>query len=39
LTLSPIVREDGRYYEIIGQASYGRLLAGIIGVQGMVPPG
>jgi len=38
LTLWPIVREDGRYYEIAGQASYGRLLAGINGVQGMVPP-
>lgn len=39
LTLSPTVREDGRYYEIAGQVSYGRLLTGIIGVQGLVPPG
>ena len=39
LTISPTVREDGRYYEIAGQVSYGRLLTGIIGVQGLVPPG
>ena len=39
LTLSPTVREDGRYYEIAGKVSYGRLLTGIIGVQGLVPPG
>jgi hypothetical protein len=31
--------EDGRSYEIAGQVSYGRLLTGIIGVQGLVPPG
>jgi hypothetical protein len=39
LTLSPTVREDGRYHEIAGKVSYGRLLTGIIGVQGLVPPG
>jgi site-specific DNA recombinase len=39
LTLSPTVREDGRYYEIAGQVSYGRLLTVIIVVQGLVPPG
>ena len=39
LILSPTVREDGRYYEIAGKVSYGRLLTGIIGVQGLVPPG
>ena len=38
LTLSPTVREDGRFYEIAGKVSYGRLLTGIIGVQGLVPP-
>jgi len=29
----------GRYYEIAGKATYGRFLTGIIGVQGVVPPG
>jgi DNA invertase Pin-like site-specific DNA recombinase len=39
LTMVPEIRPDGRFYRWTGQASYGRLLAGIIGVQAMVPPG
>jgi hypothetical protein len=35
----PEIRPDGRFYRWTGQASYGRLLAGLIGVLGMVPPG
>lgn len=39
LRMVPESRPDGRYYRWTGQASYGRLLAGLIGVQGLVPPG
>jgi site-specific DNA recombinase len=39
LRMVPEIRPDGRFYRWTGQASYGRLLAGLIGVQGMVPPG
>ena len=39
LRMVPEIRDDGRFYRWTGQASYGRLLAGLIGVQGMVPPG
>ena len=39
LRMVPEVRDDGRFYRWTGQASYGRLLAGPIGVQGLVPPG
>ena len=39
LRMVPEIRPDGRFYRWTGQASYGRLLAGLIGVQGLVPPG
>jgi site-specific DNA recombinase len=39
LRMVPEIRSEGRFYRWTGQASYGRLLAGLIGVQGMVPPG
>jgi hypothetical protein len=35
----PEVRPEGRFYQWSGQASYGRLLAGMIGVQAILPPG
>jgi site-specific DNA recombinase len=34
--MTPKISTEGRYYEITGQASYGALLAGVVG---MVPPG
>jgi len=34
--MTPRVTEAGRFYEITGQASYGALLAGVVG---LVPPG
>lgn len=39
LQLTPHLSADGRCYRWTGHASYGRLLAGLIGVQTMVPPG
>lgn len=39
LRMVPEIQPDGRFYRWTGQASYGRLLAGLIGVQGLVPPG
>ena len=39
LQLTPDHGAEGRCYRWTGQASYGRLLAGLIGVQTMVPPG
>ena len=39
LRMVPEIRPDGRFYRWTGQASYGRLLAGLIGGQGLVPPG
>jgi hypothetical protein len=34
--MTPRENAAGRYYEITGQASYGTLLAGVVG---LVPPG
>jgi site-specific DNA recombinase len=39
LRMEPETRPEGRCYRWSGEASYGRLLAGLIGVQSMVPPG
>ena len=37
LRLTREVRDEGRFYGSTGQAPYGRLLAGLIRVQAMVP--
>jgi hypothetical protein len=34
--MTPKISAEGRYYEVTGQASYGALLAGVVG---LVPPG
>jgi site-specific DNA recombinase len=39
LRMLPERLPEGRFYRWTVPASYGRLLAGLIGVQGMVPPG
>lgn len=39
LVLNPKITPDGRYYEVVGQASYGRLLTDLVPVAGMVAPG
>jgi hypothetical protein len=39
VVMTPTVNGDGRWYEYAGQASYGRLLAGVLRVQTLVPPG
>jgi len=39
LRLTPKIEASGRFYELTGECSYGRLLAGIVGVQALVPPG
>jgi hypothetical protein len=38
LLMTPKVIADGRWYEYSGLASYGRLLTGLVRVQGLVPP-
>lgn len=37
--LTPEITPSGRFYEIRGQASYGRLLTNLLSVKGVVPPG
>ena len=39
LVMTPLAKPDGRWYEYAGRASYGRLLAGVLRVQTVVPPG
>jgi hypothetical protein len=39
ITMTPAVKRDRRSYEYAGRASYGRLLAGVLRVQALVPPG
>ena len=38
LTVTPQTHEGGRYYEFSGEATLGRLLAGVFGVSGVVAP-
>ena len=39
LTLTPKVTPAGRFYEVTGRATYGRILDGVLRVQSVVPPG
>ena len=39
VVMTPTVTGDGRWYEYAGRASYGRLLAGVLRVHSLVPPG
>ena len=39
LTLTPTTRPEGRFYEFTATATYGRVLAGLVAVVGLVPPG
>jgi len=39
LTLTPTARPEGRFYEFTATATYGRVLAGLVAVVGLVPPG
>jgi hypothetical protein len=37
--LTPHQTDEGRWYDVRGEASYGRLLEGLVRVEGLVPPG
>ena len=39
LTMTPKIDADGRRYEWSGRATYGRLFAGLLHVQNVVPRG
>jgi site-specific DNA recombinase len=39
LVVTPTTRADGTWLEYRGEASYSKVLAGLIGVNGLVPPG
>ena len=38
LLFTPRETPEGRFYEITGKASYGRLLGGLVGSSTVVPP-
>jgi site-specific DNA recombinase len=38
LLFTPVKTPEGRFYEITGKASYGRLLSGLVGSSTVVPP-
>jgi hypothetical protein len=38
VTLTPTMRPEDRFYEFTATASYGRVLAGLVAVVGLVPP-
>jgi hypothetical protein len=38
LLFTPLKTPEGRFYEITGEASYGRLLSGLVGSSTVVPP-
>ena len=38
LRFTPLTTPEGRFYEITGEASYGRLLSGLVGLSTVVPP-
>jgi len=39
LKMTPRITPEGRFYDVEGRATYGRLLEGVISVVGLVPPG
>jgi hypothetical protein len=39
LTMTPKVTPEGRFYEVSGLATYGRIINGMLRVQSVVPPG
>ena len=38
LKMTPRITSEGRFYDVQGRATYGRLLEGVISVVGLVPP-